>query len=598
MCGTQSKAIGLAPPADLAGPLPLKTAMDWRASSSSASRPAPDTDWYVATSRRVSPASSCSGLSATTSWMVTQLGLATMPLAPKPSSASPFTSGTTSGPSARSRNSAVLSITMQPAATARGAYSRETAAPAENSAKSHCAKSKPASSRTGQLRPRKFTPRPRERSLASAYSFCTGKSRSSSTLTMVSPTRPVAPTMATVNALSMASARPSGARRADVRGGRLHVRVLRAMAQVVVHEHDGEHRLGDRCGPKPHARIMPAGGHDLDRVSGAVDGAARDLDARGGLERQVRDHILAGGDAPEHPSGMVAAKALRRQFIAVFTAALRAGARAGAQFDGLHGIDAHERMRNVRVQAIEHRLAQARRHPARHHRDARTDGIALAANLPDQRLDLGDALRIGAEKRVLVGEGGIDRVEHQRADPAEIAIDPHAQAGGQIAPRDGAGGRAHDRFAGRGASAAAVVAHAVFVLVGIVGVTGAEAVADLLVVARARIGVLDEDADRSAGRVPFKHPREDAHRIALTALADEVRGAGTAAIDVGLHIRLAQLQPRRAAIDDAAHRRPVALAEGRHRKELADGVARHDGAVRRYSCSRVRRNTPPPPRSN
>ena len=55
----------------------------------------------------------------------------------------------------------------------------------------------------GSARPRKLTLRPRERSLASANSFATGKSRSSSTLTIVSPTRPVAPTTATVNCLSM-----------------------------------------------------------------------------------------------------------------------------------------------------------------------------------------------------------------------------------------------------------------------------------------------------------------------------------------------------------------------------------------------------------
>src|SRR5262249_57527942 len=141
----------------------------------------------------------------------------------------------------------------------------------------------------------------------------------------------------------------------------------------------------------------------------------------------------------------------------------------------------------------------------------------------------------------------------------------------------GRGGRtgsgAHDRFARRGAPATAVVAHAVLLLVSVVGVPWAEAILDLLVVTRARVGVLDEDADRSAGSVPFEHAREDAHLVGLAALADEVRGAGAAAIDILLQVRLTERQPGRAAIDDAPHGRPMALTEGGDRHELTDGVA-------------------------
>src|SRR5262249_62045198 len=67
----------------------------------------------------------------------------------------------------------------------------------------------------------------------------------------------------------------------------------------MVHEHDGEHRLRDRCGPETDARIVPTGGHDLHGVAGGVDGAAPDLDAGGGLERRVSDDVLSGGNAPE-----------------------------------------------------------------------------------------------------------------------------------------------------------------------------------------------------------------------------------------------------------------------------------------------------------
>ncbi len=75
----------------------------WSAGASCASAsircaPAPETDWYVETRTRASPASSCSGLRTQVSGMVQQFGLATMRSRSSDSSARPpLTSGTTSG---------------------------------------------------------------------------------------------------------------------------------------------------------------------------------------------------------------------------------------------------------------------------------------------------------------------------------------------------------------------------------------------------------------------------------------------------------------------------------------------------------------------
>src|SRR5204862_4467326 len=221
---------------------------------------------------------------------------------------------------------------------------------------------------------------------------------------------------------------------------------------------------------------------------------------------------------------------------------------------------------------------------------------------PAQLLELGDARRVRTEERILVGEGGFHRLERQRADLTEVPVDAHAEARGEVAARNRARGGAHHRLARRRAPAAAVVAHAVFLLVGVVGVSGSEAILDLVVVARARVGVIDEDADRGAGRAALEHAREDAHLVGFAALTDEMRRAAAAAVDILLQIRLAQRQARRAAVDDAAHGRPVALAEGGHREQPADGVAGHVYWLRvacgPCSCSRESRNTPPPPRAN
>ena len=63
--------------------------------------------------------------------------------------------------------------------------------------------------------------------------------------------------------------------------------------------------------------------------------------------------------------------------------------------------------------------------------------------------------------------------------------------------------------------------------------------------------------------------------IALAALADEMRGAGAAAIDIELQVLGGDLHPRRTAVHDAAHGGAVALAERRDREQLAYRVTGH-----------------------
>src|SRR5471030_3136229 len=121
------------------------------------------------------------------------------------------------------------------------------------------------------------------------------------------------------------------------------------MAQIVIHEHDREHRLHDGRRPQSDARIVSAGGHNLDWSAVHVNGVARNLDARGWLERHMRDDVLARRYAAEDTAGVVAAKAVRRKFVAMFAAALADRGGARADVDSLHGVDAHERVRDVGI---------------------------------------------------------------------------------------------------------------------------------------------------------------------------------------------------------------------------------------------------------
>src|SRR5437762_11941187 len=140
-------------------------------------------------------AASCSGFSATTSWIVEQFGLATMPrwaLA-----ASPFTSGTTSGTAGSMRNALDLSTTTQPRRTASGANRRDVPLPAENSARSKPSRASAVSSRTSSLPPSNSTCDPAERADANATTSEAGKPRSTRIESTSGPTAPVAPTTAT-----------------------------------------------------------------------------------------------------------------------------------------------------------------------------------------------------------------------------------------------------------------------------------------------------------------------------------------------------------------------------------------------------------------
>ena len=99
---------------------------------------------------------------------------------------------------------------------------------------------------------------------------------------------------------------------------------------------------------------------------------------------------------------MVGGKALRRHFVAVLGTTHAGHGHAVADLDALDGVDAHQRVRDVRIQAVEYRFTQTRRQAPGLNLDAGTDGIAFAAHAIDQRFELCDARGIGHEERIAV----------------------------------------------------------------------------------------------------------------------------------------------------------------------------------------------------
>ena len=169
----------------------------------------------------------------------------------------------------------------------------------------------------------------------------------------------------------------------------------------------------------------------------------------------------------------------------------------------------------------------------------------------------------------------LDRV---RSHLHERAADGDA---GEHLAGDRAGGDPRRGLARRRAPAAAIIAQAVLDVVGVVGVAGAVLVADLGIVLRALVDVLDQERDRRAGRdllvqaLVGEDAGEDPDLVRLAALRREARLPRPALVELGLDLARLERDQRRTAVDDAAERRPMALAEGRDAEQMAEAVVGH-----------------------
>ena len=80
---------------------------------------------------------------------------------------------------------------------------------------------------------------------------------------------------------------------------------------------------------------------------------------------------------------------------------------------------------------------------------------------------------------------------------------------------------------------------------------------DIAVIPASLILVADQQTDWRTGRFPFKDPGEDFHGIRLTTLCHVARSTRLATVELSLNFSFAQLNPRRATVNDAADGRPV-----------------------------------------
>src|SRR5690606_35159457 len=163
--------------------------------------------------------------------------------------------------------------------------------------------------------------------------------------------------------------------------------VMRAVAHEVVDHDEVRHRLDDRRGAGKHARIVPPAAHEGRRLALEIDGLLLLEDGGGGLKGHAEDHVLAIGDAALHAARAVRARAdaavLALEKIVVLRSFQQRALEAAADLEALRRRDGQHGLREVRLEPVEHRLAEADWQAAYPAFDDAAHGIALRANLLD-----------------------------------------------------------------------------------------------------------------------------------------------------------------------------------------------------------------------
>ena len=137
---------------------------------------------------------------------------------------------------------------------------------------------------------------------------------------------------------------------------------------------------------------------------------------------------------------------------------------------------------------------------------------------------------------------------------------------------DGSGRDSADRFAGGGAAAPLVVAKAVFVLVGVVGVGRAEFILHLGIRPRPLVAVGHCHGDRSAGGASFEHAGNDGDSVGLLAGSHDIALAGAAPVEFVLDVGLGQGKAGRTSVHDDAYAAAVAFAPSADSEQLAETI--------------------------
>ena len=211
-----------------------------------------------------------------------------------------------------------------------------------------------------------------------------------------------------------------------------------------------------------------------------------------------------------------------------------------------------------------------------HRGDPGAHRIAGLPQVVHKRFELGHDVLVRCKKWIVAH--GIPGFEGNlvRSQLAQVAMNDDAMGLAEPFPGNRRSGNPNSGLPGRRPPAAPVVADAVLLPVGVIGMARAERVDQISVVFTSCIFIADQQRNRCAGRLTFKDAGQDFDPVGFLPLGHVAGRAGFAAIQILLDIVGGQHQTRRATIDDAPDGRAVAFAKGRHGKDVTKGIAGHD----------------------
>src|SRR5258707_1175370 len=256
------------------------------------------------------------------------------------------------------------------------------------------------------------------------------------------------------------------------------------------------------------------------------------------------------------------------------------GGKSRADLNTLDGIDAHQSRGEITVELAVNRRTETNGYAFRDNLDDRSDGGAALANVVEVALEELCLLRIRTEERVALD---LVPVPPRALDAVFAHLDQRAayrKARHDFA-RDRARSNPHGGLARGLTPPAAIIAYAVFGIVGVIGVPGPVLVFDLGIILRALVDILDDERNRRsrghllAGRFVAKDAGEDFHLVRLVALRRETRLTGPPLVEIRLDVRLGQRDARRATVDHPTGSEAQAFAKRCDPYKVTESVERH-----------------------
>src|SRR3546814_79922 len=193
-------------------------------------------------------------------------------------------------------------------------------------------------------------------------------------------------------------------------------------------------------------------------------------------------------------------------------------------------------MGNIGIQPVIDRLAPAHGNTLRYHGYPCTYRIPLCANTIKIGFELWHNGRSGRKKCILSNRVPALKWNIDFAKLAHIATDDNAIALLQPLFSNGAGGNTDCGLSRTGTAATAIIANAVFLPVGVVGMTRPEGVGNIAVILAALVFIADQQGDGGTCSLAFENAGEDFNRIGFLALCNMARSTGFAAIQICLDI--------------------------------------------------------------